>query len=176
MLILCLSMHTRISRRLSQRAGVTRRKLANEAEPTIPSAPGAPRNRNHRCAPVPWSSSDSSTLGAAEGRLTAAVRLQVPGPRIKAQWTVRRPRHRQGRNIPVQLKGNFSSAVKGGPAAPRLRRKTKLKNCTDQQPPTCLRKPHLLAQGQAGETVAHEGRHQAGPGTDSMAKRATMKS
>eukprot|EP00439_Symbiodinium_sp_Y106_P027295 s6250_g3.t1 len=29
--------------------------------------------------------------------------------------------------------------------------KTK-KNCTDQQPPTCLRKPHLLAQGQAGET------------------------
>ena len=103
MLILCLPMPTRISRRLSQRAGVTRRKLANEAEPTIPSAPGAPRNRNHRCAPVPWSSSDSSTLGVAEERLTAAVRLQVPGPRIKAQWKVRRPRHRQGRNIPVQL-------------------------------------------------------------------------
>ena len=103
MLILCLPMPTRISRRLSQRAGVTRRKLANEAEPTIPSAPGAPRNRNHRCAPVPWSSSDSSTLGVAEERLAAAVRLQVPGPRIKAQWKVRRPRHRQGRNIPVQL-------------------------------------------------------------------------
>ena len=50
----------------------------------------------------------------------------------------------------------FLFSGQSGPAAPRLRQITKTKNCTDQQPPTCLRKPHLLAQGQASETVAHE--------------------